>query len=150
LHASDLFAAGTRAWSLGLGLTQPLFHGGELLHKKRAAEAGMDQALANWQQVVLTAFQDVADSLQALEYDAHSLRALATAERDASRLLALTRSQYRVGAVGYLNLLNAEQTWQQARISLIQARAARHAATPALYPARGGGGERGNPVATEK
>lgn len=150
LHAGDLFTAGTSAWSIGLNILQPLFHGGELLHKKRAAEAGMDQALANWQQVVLAAFQDVADSLQALEYDAHSLRALATAEQDASRLLALTRSQYRVGAVGYLNLLNAEQTWQQARISLIQARAARLADTAALYAALGGGWQQGEPVATKK
>jgi NodT family efflux transporter outer membrane factor (OMF) lipoprotein len=150
LHAGDLFTAGTGAWSIGLNILQPLFHGGELLHKKRAAEAGMDQALANWQQVVLTAFQNVADSLQALQYDADSLRAQNTAEQDASELLSLTRSQYRVGAVGYLNLLNAERTWQQARIALIQARAARLADTAALYAALGGGWQHGDAMATKE
>jgi NodT family efflux transporter outer membrane factor (OMF) lipoprotein len=139
LHAGDLFSAGTGAWSIGLNLLQPLFHGGELLHKKRAAQAGMDEALADWQQTVLTAFQNVADSLQALQFDADSLAVQNTAERDADKLLSLTRTQYHVGAVNYVNLLNAEQQYQQARIALIQARAARLADTTALYAALGGG-----------
>jgi NodT family efflux transporter outer membrane factor (OMF) lipoprotein len=138
LSSGDLFSAGTGAWSVGLSILQPLFHAGELLHKRRAAQAGMDAALANWQQAVLVAFQNVADSLQALQYDAETLSALATAEQDASRLLALTRSQYQVGAVGYLNLLNAVQTYQEARVALIKARTARLADTAALYAALGG------------
>lgn len=150
LHAGDLFTAGTSAWSIGLNILQPLFHGGELLHKKRAAEAGMDQALADWQQVVLTAFQNVADSLQALEYDADSLRAQNISERDANRLLELTRAQFRVGAVNYLNLLSAEQQYQQARIGLIQARTARLADTAALYAALGGSWQHGDAVATKQ
>ncbi|MDE2496861.1 MAG: efflux transporter outer membrane subunit, partial [Xanthomonadaceae bacterium] len=139
LKGGDLFSAGTGSWSIGLGLLQPLFHGGELLHKKRAAQAGMDEALADWQQAVLTAFQNVADSLQALQYDADSLKVQNTAERDADKLLELTRAQYRVGAVNYINLLSAEQQYQQARIALIQARASRLADTAALYAALGGG-----------
>jgi len=70
LRAGDLFSAGSGAWSLGLGLTQPLFHGDELRHRKRAAQAGLDKAVADWQQTVLLAFQNVADALQALQYDA--------------------------------------------------------------------------------
>ncbi|MBU6416524.1 MAG: efflux transporter outer membrane subunit [Xanthomonadaceae bacterium] len=139
LKGGDLFSAGTGSWSIGLGLLQPLFHGGELLHKKRAAQAGMDEALADWQQAVLTAFQNVADSLQALQYDADSLKVQNTAERDADKLLELTRAQYRVGAVNYINLLSAEQQYQQARIALIQARTSRLADTAALYAALGGG-----------
>ena len=139
LHAGDLFSAGTGAWSLGLGLTQPLFHGGELLHKKRAAQAGLDKALADWQQTVLVAFQNVADALQALQYDAQGLAAQAIAEGAAAQQLALTRQQYQVGATGYLNLLDAERSYQQARIALIQARTARLADTAALYAALGGG-----------
>jgi NodT family efflux transporter outer membrane factor (OMF) lipoprotein len=139
LHAGELFSAGTRAWSVGLGLTQPLFHGGELKHRKRAAQAGLDQALADWQQTVLVAFQNVADALQALEYDAQGLAAQATAESTASQQLALTHQQYQTGATGYLDLLNAERSYQQARIALIQARAARLADTAALYAALGGG-----------
>lgn len=139
LSSGDLFSAGTGAWSVGLNILQPLFHAGELLHKRRAAEAGMDAALANWQQTVLVAFQNVADSLQALQYDAETLAALATAEHDASQLLSLTRGQYQVGAVGYLNLLSAVQTYQEARVALIKSRTARLADTAALYAALGGG-----------
>lgn len=139
LATSGLFAAGSGGWSLGIGLLQPLFHGGQLLHRKRAAEAGMDAALANWRQTVLVAFQNVADSLQALEYDAAALKAQGAAEQDAAKLLALTREQYRVGAVDYLNLLSAERQYQQARIAAISARAARLADTAALYAALGGG-----------
>ncbi|TAN01041.1 MAG: efflux transporter outer membrane subunit [Rhodanobacteraceae bacterium] len=139
LTTSGLFAAGSGGWSLGLGLLQPLFHGGQLLHQKRAAEAGMDAALASWQQAVLVAFQNVADTLQALDYDAQSLRAQSTAEQDAAKLLSLTRAQYRVGAVDYLTLLSAERQYQQARIAEIAARASRLADTAALYAALGGG-----------
>ncbi|MGH8163322.1 MAG: efflux transporter outer membrane subunit [Rhodanobacteraceae bacterium] len=139
LRAGDLFSAGTGAWSIGLGILQPLFHGGELLHKKRAARAGMDKAVADWQGTVLTAFQNVADSLQALQYDAQGLAAQDAAEKAAARRLDLTRIQYRVGAIDYLNLLDAERQYQQALILLIQARTARLADTAALYAALGGG-----------
>ena len=142
LSGGDLFSAGTRAWSLGLGLTQPLFRGGELLHRKRAAQAGLDKADADWQQTVLTAFQNVADALQALQYDAQTLAAQATAEQAASKRLELTREQYRIGATNYLNLLDAERSYQQAHITLIQARAARLSDTAALYTALGGGWRR--------
>src|SRR5690348_3651863 len=138
LHSGDLFSAGTTAWSLGLNLLQPIFHGGELLHKKRAAQAGMERVLADWQQTVLTAFQNVADSLQALDFDAQGLAAQNTAEQAASKRMELTRTQYQVGAVDYLALLDAERQYQQARIALIQSRAARLADTAALYAALGG------------
>ncbi|MGH8146239.1 MAG: efflux transporter outer membrane subunit [Rhodanobacteraceae bacterium] len=151
LAASSLFAAGTGGWSLGASLLQPLFHGGQLLHQKRAAEAGMDEARAAWQQTVLTAFQNVADSLQALQYDADTLKAQNISAQDAQKLLSLTRTQYRVGAVNYLNLLSAQRQYQQARIAEITARTARLTDTAALYTALGGGwqGARSNASATE-
>jgi NodT family efflux transporter outer membrane factor (OMF) lipoprotein len=139
LHTSDLFSASSGAWSLGLGLTQPLFHGGELLHRKRAAQAGLDKAMADWQQTVLVAFQNVADALQALQYDAQGLAAQAIAESAASQQLALVRQQYQAGAIGYINLLDAQRSYQQSLIALIQARAARLGDTAALYAALGGG-----------
>ncbi|MGD9598558.1 MAG: efflux transporter outer membrane subunit [Steroidobacteraceae bacterium] len=140
LRAGELFSTGTGTWSVGANLLQPLFHGGELRHRRRAAQAAMEQARADWQQVVLTAFRNVADALQALEYDARALSAQDTAARDAEELLSLTRTQYRVGATDYLALLSAEQQVQQARIALIQARTSRLADTAALYTALGGGG----------
>ncbi len=150
LRASALFAAGTRSWSLGLGLTQPLFHGGELLHRKRAAQAGLDQAAADWQQTVLVAFQNVADALQALEFDAQGVAAQTVAEDSAAQQLALTRSQFKLGATGYLELLQAERSHQQARLALIRARTARLADTAALYTALGGGWQAAADVANQQ
>ena len=84
ISGSDLFGNGNTVWSLGLNLLQPIFRGGTLRAQKRAAEAGLDKASADYRTTVLSAFQDVADSLRALEFDAESLRAQAAAERAAA------------------------------------------------------------------
>jgi NodT family efflux transporter outer membrane factor (OMF) lipoprotein len=139
LHADDLFSAGTKSWSLGANLLQPLFHGGSLRAQKRAAQAGLDKAAADYQSTVLTAFQNVADSLRALELDAENLSAQADAEQSAQHSLDLVRTQYKDGAASYLQVLDATRQYQQARIGLIQARAARFADSAALYAALGGG-----------
>ncbi|HEY0231428.1 MAG TPA: efflux transporter outer membrane subunit [Dokdonella sp.] len=139
LHAGDLFGGGTKAWSLGAGLLQPLFHGGTLRAQQRAAEAGLDKAAADYQSVVLGAFQNVADALRALELDAENLQAQAEAERSASSSLDLVRTQYNGGSTSYLQVLDATRQYQQTRIGLIEARAARLSDTAALYAALGGG-----------
>jgi NodT family efflux transporter outer membrane factor (OMF) lipoprotein len=139
LHAGDLFGAGSKSWTIGAGLVQPLFHGGTLRAQERAAEAGLDKAAADYQSTVLTAFQNVADSLRALELDADSLQAQASAEKSAASSLELVRFQYRNGSASYLQVLDATRQYQQARIALIQARAARLSDTAALYAALGGG-----------
>ncbi len=139
LHTGDLFGGGTKAWGIGGNLLAPLFHGGTLRAQERAAEAGLDKAAADYQSTVLTAFQNVADSLRALELDADSLQAQATAENSAGASLELVRFQYRNGSASYLQVLDATRQFQQARIGLIQARAARLADTAALFAALGGG-----------
>ncbi len=135
----SLFGANSTVWSLGAGLLQPLFHGGELEAKKRAAVAAYDQALAQYRQTVLGAFQSVADVLRALESDAQALREQAEAAEAARASLELARHQFQLGAVSYLVLLNAERQYQQARVGLVQAQAARYADTAALFQALGGG-----------
>ncbi|GFE60554.1 efflux transporter outer membrane subunit [Geobacter sp. AOG2] len=135
----DLLTSATPIWSLGAGLLQPLFHGGELTAKRRAAIAAFDQALAQYRETVLQAFQNVADVLQALESDALTLRAQAEAETAARDSLELTQRQFALGAVSYLSLLNAQRQHQQALISLVQAQAARFADSAALFQALGGG-----------
>lgn len=139
LHSGDLFSGGTKAWSIGANLLQPIFHGGSLRAQKRAAEAGLDKAAADYQQTVLGAFQNVADALRALELDAESLKAQALAEQSAARSLDLVRIQYHNGSASYLQELDATRQYQQTRLGLIQARAARLADTAALYTALGGG-----------
>ncbi len=135
----DLFGNNTSVWSLGMSLLQPLFHGGELLAKRRAAVDAYEQALAQYQETVLQAFQNVADVLRALDRDASALKAQAQAWAASKASMEVTSKQYRLGAVSYLQLLNAERQYQQTRISLVQARAARLADTAALFQALGGG-----------
>lgn len=145
LDAGDLFSAGSKTWGIGASLLQPLFHGGALRAQKRAAEAGLEQAAADYRTTVLTAFQNVADSLRALELGAEDLAAQAQAERSAARSLELVRTQYQEGAASYLQVLDATRQYQQARIGLIHARAARLADTAALYAALGGGWQGATP-----
>jgi NodT family efflux transporter outer membrane factor (OMF) lipoprotein len=139
VKSGSLFSGGTEVWSLGAGLLQPLFHGGELNAKRRAAVAAYDQAAAQYRATVLQAFQNVADVLRALEADARALQAQADAEAAARDSLDLTQKQFQLGAVSYLSLLNAERQHEQTRIGLVQAQAARFADTAALFQALGGG-----------
>jgi outer membrane protein TolC len=134
----DLFKAGTGFWSLGASLTQTLFEGGTLIHRKRAADAALDQAGALYRSAVLTTFQNVADALHALATDADTLAAASRAGEAAQKSLDVVRHQLELGSVSYLALINAEQAYQQALISLAQARANRYADTAALFQALGG------------
>jgi len=136
---SRLFTGGTGFGDIGAGVTQPIFQGGTLLHRERAARAAYTQASEQYRSTVLTAFQNVADTLNALQQDADGLQAAAAAKDAASVTLDLARKQYQSGYANYLALLNAEQTYQQAVISLAQAQANRYADTAALFQALGGG-----------
>lgn len=136
---SQLFVPGNTFWTLGTSLTQTLFDAGTLLHRKRAAEAGLDQAAAQYRSTVLNAFQNVADTLHALQSDADGLKAAVAAEQAAKRSLDLIRGQLELGSANYLALLAAEQTYQQALITLAQAQANRFSDTAALFMALGGG-----------
>jgi NodT family efflux transporter outer membrane factor (OMF) lipoprotein len=139
LSAKNLFTGGTGAWSAGASLTQPLFHGGELIHKRRGALADLDNAAAQYRQTVLAAMQDVADTLRALEADARNLRAQAAAEDLAGKSLEITRKQFAAGGVSHVQLLIAERQYSEARQSRVLAEAARYADSAALYQALGGG-----------
>lgn len=141
---------GTSAWGIGASLLQPLFHGGALTAKRRAAIAAYDQAMANYQNTVLLAFEDVANTLKALEMDAQALKAQAEAEAAARDSLTLSQAQFEYGAVSYLTLLNAETQYQEAKINLIQAQASRFADTAALFQALGGGWWQRDPQISSK
>jgi len=136
---SNLFDPGTQVWNIGASLLQPIFHAGQLQARKRGAEAAYDQAFAQYQQTVLGAFQNVADVLFALEFDAVALKAQAEAETAARESLEMTQKQFEFGSTSYLALLLAQRQFEQARIGLVQAQAARYADTAALFQALGGG-----------
>jgi NodT family efflux transporter outer membrane factor (OMF) lipoprotein len=136
---SDLFTPSSAVWNLAGGITTPLFKGGQLLHQRRAAVAAAQQAAANYRATVLTAFQNVADSLLALEGDAEVLAAQTGAEQSAAESLRLVQAQYKAGGANYLQVLTSEQAYQNATLALVKARAQRFLDTAALFQALGGG-----------
>jgi NodT family efflux transporter outer membrane factor (OMF) lipoprotein len=139
LAFSSIFGAGTSFSDLAAGVAQPIFEGGTLKHRERAARAAYVQANEQYRSTVLTAFENVADTLNALQQDAEALKTAAAAKDAASLTLDLAKRQYQSGYANYLALLSAEQAYQQALLSLSQAQANRYADTAALFQALGGG-----------
>jgi NodT family efflux transporter outer membrane factor (OMF) lipoprotein len=139
LAMGQLFKSGTGFWNLGAAVTAPIFEGGTLLHQERAAKAAYVEAAEQYRSTVLTAFQNVADTLAALEHDAEGLKAAAAAADAGKVALDLSQRQWKAGYASYLSVLSAEQAYQQARIALVQAQANRYADTAALFQALGGG-----------
>ena len=139
LLASQLLSPGNGFWSLGGNVTQTLFDMGELLHRRRAADAAMDQAAAQYKAAVILACQNVADTLRALQADAKAVQAGDVAADSAHNAFLTAQRQLKLGSISHTALINAEQTYQQAEIALVQARANRFSDTAALYQALGGG-----------
>jgi NodT family efflux transporter outer membrane factor (OMF) lipoprotein len=138
-QSHELLTPDSILWNLGGQLLQPVFKGGALKAKQNAAIADYDKAVADYKTQVLKAFQEVADALHAIQTDAQALKTQVQAERAASATYLLTQKQYKLGAISYLERLDAERQYQQTRISRIQAQAARYADTAALFQALGGG-----------
>jgi NodT family efflux transporter outer membrane factor (OMF) lipoprotein len=139
LAIGNVFKSGTGFWAIGAAATAPIFQGGQLLHQERGAKATYVQAAEQYRSTVLTAFQNVADTLAAIEQDAEALKAAAAASDAAKVTLDLSERQWRAGYASYLSLLSAEQAYQQTRIALVQAQASRYVDTAALFQALGGG-----------
>ena len=139
LALSQLAAPATRFWSLGGTLSQTLFAGGSLVHRKRAAVATLDQAAAQYRSAVLQAFRQVADALAALQADAATLQTQSDATAAALRTLQSTQHDLQSGAASELALLDAQRTYRQAVLAQAAARAARLIDTVNLFAALGGG-----------
>jgi NodT family efflux transporter outer membrane factor (OMF) lipoprotein len=136
---NELFTAPGAIWSLGLNASAPLFHGGTLAARAHEAQERYRQSLESYQGTVVGAFVEVANALQALQHDADSYEAhrrALSASRD-DRDLAL--QQYRAGKYTELQVLTAEQQYQQAALTQVQADVQRFTDTAALFRALGGG-----------
>ncbi len=139
LSPSKLFTNPNLAYSVAGNVTQKIFDGGNLYHTKEADVATYQQDLEKYRSTVLSAFQNVANSLRAIQTDADTLKAQAAAEKVSFESLNLSQEQFKTGSVTYPTVLNAQQTYQNARISRIKAQAARYSDTVALYQSLGGG-----------
>jgi|SRR5271165_4408777 len=124
-------------WSVGASLTQPLFHGGALVARKHQYEAAHDAAVAQYRQTVLAAFQNVADTLAALDEDANTLVQTQRAAAAAHSAEHNSESRYRLGGTPYYATLTAGQQYQNASVQYVRARAARLADTAALFESMG-------------
>jgi len=138
VDAGRLFNGADTAWSLISGLTMPLFDGGTLRAEKRAAVDAMHASAAAYEQTVLEAFGQVADMLEALNHDAEQLDAQAQAQQAAQVGLDLARASYAEGNAGVLQVLDAQRSYQQARLGYVRAMAQRYLDTVQLFLALGG------------
>lgn len=136
---SMLFPINGKAWTLGADVTAPLFEGGTLWYKRKAAVNNYQQAMALYRQTVLAAFEQVADALRALDHDAQTLVAQHEALADADQALRLIQANYQAGLATYLEVLAADAQFHQAKIADIQAIAVRYQDTVILFAALGGG-----------
>jgi len=135
----SLFSSPTEMWRLAGSITQPIFNAGSLSAKRRAAVAFYDLQEAKYRSTVLGAFQNVADTLQALEFDARTLKDQVEVVSVAKKNLDLANLQFGFGAINSLTLLDVKRTYQTARINLVLAQAARYSDTVALFQSLGGG-----------
>jgi NodT family efflux transporter outer membrane factor (OMF) lipoprotein len=135
----SLFTGPSIFWNVAGNATQTVFDGFNLLHSERASVALYEQAAWNYQSTVIGAFQNVADSLRAIQNDADALKAARDFEKAAKISLDLAQEQMQTGYANILLLLNAQVTYENAVIQMVQAQASRVSDTAALYQALGGG-----------
>jgi NodT family efflux transporter outer membrane factor (OMF) lipoprotein len=133
-----LFDHSAFAWGLASGLTMPLFDGGTLRAEKRAAVDAMRASADTYEQTVLEAFSQVADLLEGLSHDAEQLAAEDQAQQAAEANLSLTRAAYQEGNVGILQVLDAQRSYQQARLGYVKVLGQRYLDTVQLFLALGG------------
>jgi NodT family efflux transporter outer membrane factor (OMF) lipoprotein len=135
----ESFATGTLFYTLTAGVTAPIFDGFTLYHKQKAAEAALEQAEAQYRSTVITAFQNVADALRALQTDTRALQAAVRSEVAAKASLDIVQQQLQAGQVNQISVINAQQTYLTAAVIRVQTEANRLSDTAALFMALGGG-----------
>jgi NodT family efflux transporter outer membrane factor (OMF) lipoprotein len=138
-RVADLTTSAANAWSFGLELAAPLFHGASLKARENAAKARYDAAAADYRSSVLGAFAEVANSLQSLELDSQSYAAYQRALDSARSSRDLVDAQFNAGRVNQLQVLTVQQQYLTAALGEVQSRAQRFADVASLMHALGGG-----------
>jgi NodT family efflux transporter outer membrane factor (OMF) lipoprotein len=138
LTPAGIFKSTNNAWSLAAGLTAPIFNGGTLTAQKREAEHAYQASLAQYQQTILVAFKEVADALTSIAHDDEQLAVLENALNTARSLSELSRVSYQAGAIGLLQVQDAERSEAKAQLELIRAQHQRYLDCVRLFVASGG------------
>jgi len=138
-NMGTLFDGTGGVFSVAADLTAPIFHGGALDAQRRAAIDALTVQLATYRQIVLQAFGQVADTLRALQHDAEAVAAQQNALETAQSSLQLTQESYAEGQASFLQVLEAQRLYQQARLAYASAKGRRYLDTVQLFVAVGGG-----------
>ena len=135
----ELIRSSNNLWSLGANVSETVFNAGATGAKVRGAKAAYDQAVAEYRQAVLTAYQQVEDDLAAdhVLQDEEPLRAQASASADTAEMVTL--NQYRAGTVAYTSVVVAQATALSARETLLTLQGQRMTTAISLVEALGGG-----------
>jgi NodT family efflux transporter outer membrane factor (OMF) lipoprotein len=139
LTPGSLFESSGTVWSLLGGLTAPIFHGGALRAQKQEAVEAFNATYSTYRQTVLQAFGQVADTLRALGHDARLVADEHQALEIAQASLSLQRAGYAAGRTDVLHLLDAQRSYEQARMGYARAVAQRDLDSAQLLVAMGGG-----------
>ena len=107
---SSLFNAPSLFWSLGADALEPVIQGGRNRANLAAAQAAYDEAIANYRQTVLTAFQQVEDGISNLSTLSLALTTQSAAVGDARKALEIANNRYVGGVTNYLDVITAQTT----------------------------------------
>ena len=135
LHPEGVFKYDSSGWSAGPSITAPLFNGGALEARKRAAEAAAKEADATYRQTVLSAFVQVSDLLSALSTDRDLVDAQARSRDVADENARLASLGFENGAGSLISVIDAQRQAQRARLASIDAQALMRADMAALFVA---------------
>ncbi len=116
---ASLLSVPNQAWSIGPSLVLPLLDGGLRQAAKEGAQAQLDNAVLNYRQVVLNAFQEIEDNLVALNQLILIESYWLDAQQSALRNLEAVYAQYQAGVVPYLSVVSAQSAYLSAQRSLI-------------------------------
>jgi NodT family efflux transporter outer membrane factor (OMF) lipoprotein len=133
------FIAGGDIWNVGTGLAQPLYNGGALKAEQRKAQAAYDEAASEYRQTVLEAFQQVADTLYAIQNDAQTLQSRTAANEQAGAAYQIDAQRYQAGGISQLALLEAQRQQLQTALDRADSVANRYLDSATLFQALGGG-----------
>ncbi len=134
---ADALSGGGSIWAIGASLTQPIFHGGQLLAERSAAKERYEAAVLQYKQTVLTAFRDVADTLSRLDAGGQALASAEASRRAAEQSYRNTASRVKLGALAPYTQYAAEQHYVAARLRELEYANSRMTETAALFQAMG-------------
>jgi len=141
LELKDILSSAARIWTGGLSLSLPIFNGGRLDARVDQEAAKQKKTLATYERTIQTAFTEVNDALVSLRQQTEREQSLLTSQTSAQKMLTLSENRYQSGYSAYIEVLDAQRTYNEASLAFVQARQARLVATVDLFKVLGGGWE---------